>query len=278
MPLLKSKFLEKTSKEVRIGDRCEQIKPNVFEDCILQEGEEVIGFYINDLSKYSPKMINLLNIANTEFRSKNVPKSLLERSDVFQAVYRDGKTRREAKKTQTIQYSTIIGSIPPKPHMKRPYASRSSVHAVDSAQAFIKSMLMLAKESEELLKKILPAQHETQKKELSSVDKKWKFAELFTSSISNFNISAPYHRDNGNVKNSVNVILTKRKNSIGGCLHVPDYDVTFEQADNSMLVYPAWRNVHAVTPISISHDNGYRNSFIFYALKAFQDRVESESA
>jgi len=57
MPLLKSKFLEKTSKEVRIGDRCEQIKPNVFEDCILQEGEEVIGFYINDLSKYSPKMI-----------------------------------------------------------------------------------------------------------------------------------------------------------------------------------------------------------------------------
>jgi len=278
MPLLKSKFLEKTSKEVRIGDRCEQIKPNVFEDCILQEGEEVIGFYINDLSKYSPKMINLLNIANTEFRSKNVPKSLLERSDVFQAVYRDGKTRREAKKTQTIQYSTIIGSIPPKPHMKRPYASRSSVHAVDSAQAFIKSMLMLAKESEELLKKILPAQHETQKKELSSVDKKWKFAELFTSSISNFNISAPYHRDNGNVKNSVNVILTKRKNSIGGCLHVPDYDVTFEQADNSMLVYPAWRNVHAVTPISISHDNGYRNSFIFYALKAFQDTVESESA
>jgi hypothetical protein len=276
MPLLKNKFLEKTSKEVRIGDRCEQIKPNVFEDCILQE--EVIGFYINDLSKYSPKMINLLNIANTEFRSKNVPKSLLERSDVFQAVYRDGKTRREAKKTQTIQYSTIIGSIPPKPHMMRPYASRSSVHAVDSAQAFIKSMLMLAKESEELLKKILPAQHETQKKELSSVDKKWKFAELFTSSISNFNISAPYHRDNGNVKNSVNVILTKRKNSIGGCLHVPDYDVTFEQADNSMLVYPAWRNVHAVTPISISHDNGYRNSFIFYALKAFQDTVESESA
>jgi len=139
-------------------------------------------------------------------------------------------------------------------------------------------MLMLAKESEELLKKILPAQHETQKKELSSVDKKWKFAELFTSSISNFNISAPYHRDNGNVKNSVNVILTKRKNSIGGCLHVPDYDVTFEQADNSMLVYPAWRNVHAVTPISISHDNGYRNSFIFYALKAFQETIESESA
>lgn len=278
MPLLKNKFLEKTEKEVRVGDRCEQITPNIFEDCILQDGDDVIGFYINDLSKYSPKMVNLLNIANTEFRSENVPKSLLERSDVFQAVYRDGKTRKEAKKTQTIQYSTIIGSIPPKPHMRRPYASRSSVHAVASAQSFIKCMLMLAKESEHLIQQILPSQYETQKTALTSVDKKWKFGELFTSSISNFNISAPYHQDNGNVRNTTNVILTKRKNSIGGCLHVPDYDATFEQADNSMLVYPAWRNVHAVTPISISHDNGYRNSFIFYALKAFLETAEPEAA
>lgn len=278
MPLLKNRYLEKVNKEVRIGDRCEPITPNVFEDCILQDGEELIGFYINDLSKYAPKMVNLLNIANTEFRSKNVPKSLLERSDVFQAVYRDGKTRKEAKKTQTIQYSTIIGSIPPKPHMKRPYASRSSVHAVEEAQQFVKCMLLLARESEELIKKILPQQYEAQLKELSCVEKRWKFAELFTSSISNYNISAPFHRDNGNIKGTTNVILTKRKNSIGGCLHVPDYDVTFEQADNSMLVYPAWRNVHAVTPISISHDNGYRNSFIFYALKAFQEKVESQPA
>jgi len=51
---------------------------------------------------------------------------------------------------------------------------------------------------------------------------------------------------------------------------VPDYGATFEQADNSMLVYPAWRNVHGVTPIIPTSDDGYRNSLIFYPLKAFK--------
>jgi len=37
----------------------------------------------------------------------------------------------------------------------------------------------------------------------------------------------------------------------------------------SMLVYPAWRNLHGVTPITPTHDGGYRNSLIFYPLKAF---------
>ena len=93
---------------------------------------------------------------------------------------------------------------------------------------------------------------------------------MFTSSISNYNISAPFHRDTGNIKNTVNIILTKRNNANGGCLNVPDYNATFEQADNSMLVYPAWRNVHGVTPIKPIAENGYRNSLIFYPLKAFK--------
>ena len=68
---------------------------------------------------------------------------------------------------------------------------------------------------------------------------------------------------------AVNVILTKRNNSSGGSLNVPDYNVTFEQADNSMLVYPAWKNIHGVTPIIKTSEYGYRNSLIFYPLKAF---------
>jgi hypothetical protein len=93
---------------------------------------------------------------------------------------------------------------------------------------------------------------------------------VFTSSISNFNISAPFHRDTGNIVGTVNIILTKRNNANGGCLNVPDYNLTFEQADNSMLVYPAWRNVHGVTPIKPIAEDGYRNSLIFYPLKAFK--------
>lgn len=54
---------------------------------------------------------------------------------------------------EVLQYSTILGSVPPKPHMRRPYPTMSSVHNVKTAQTFIKAMLMLCKESEELIKK-----------------------------------------------------------------------------------------------------------------------------
>ena len=39
--------------------------------------------------------------------------------------------------------------------------------------------------------------------------------------------------------------------------------------DYSILVYPAWRNIHGVTPIIPTHNGGYRNSLVFYPLKAF---------
>lgn len=264
--------LEKQTHATRIGSRCEFIEPNMTEDCYLVDQGQRVGFYIHDLSRYSEKLSQLMVIADHEFRSKNVPKQLLERSDVFKAVYTDGLTRKQAKATQTIQYSTIIGSIPPKPHMRRPYPSRSSVHAVPSAKQFIKAMLMAAEESASLIERLMPEQYERQMNEMRSVPEKWRFGRLFTSSISNFNIAAPYHQDNANLPNSVNVIITKRINSRGGSLAVPDYGAVFEQPDNSMLVYPAWRNMHGVTPIVPTHDGGYRNSLIFYALRAFQEK------
>jgi hypothetical protein len=35
------------------------------------------------------------------------------------------------------------------------------------------------------------------------------------------------------------------------------------------LVYPAWRNRHGVTPIVPTHQGGYRNSHVWYALDSF---------
>jgi hypothetical protein len=132
-------------------------------------------------------------------------------------------------------------------------------------------MLLLATESEQLIKQILPDQYDEQLQLISEIDKKWRFANMFTSSISNFNISAPFHKDTGNLNGAVNVIICKKYNSKGGDLHIPDYDATIGQKDNSILVYPAWRNVHGVTPILPTFAGGYRNSLIFYALKAFKE-------
>lgn len=247
---------------IKIGDLCEYRQPNVIDDCIFYEDGKPIGFY---LSKLTDKGCKLADLANYELRSKNVPKSVMTRQ------IPDGKNPDGTYKyrNEVDQYSTIIGSIPPKPHMKRNYKSISSVHGVKSAQTFIKAMLMLAKESESIIADILPEQHRIQTELFKQVPNKWKFGNLFTSSISNYNISAPFHRDTGNIQNTVNVIICKKLNCIGGDLHVPDYDATIGQVDNSILVYPAWRNVHGVTPIIPTHEGGYRNSLVFYPLKAF---------
>jgi hypothetical protein len=252
----------------KIGEACEYIEPNVTEDCIFYADGEPIGFY---LTKMPEKMCKLADLANAEFQSKNVPKSLLERSDIIAKNKETGISRKKLAQMGlgTSQMSCILGGVPPKPHMRRPYATQSSVHGVKSAQTFIKAMLLLAKESEILIKEILPNQYEQQTKLFEDVPEKWRFANLFTSSISNYNISAPFHRDTGNIVGAVNVIICKQKNAKGGDLHIPDYNATIGQIDNSILVYPAWRNVHGVTPIIPTHEGGYRNSLVFYPLKAF---------
>lgn len=250
------------SHDVKIGDLCEYKEPNVTEDCIFYADGEPIGFY---LTKMPEKMCKLADLTNKELQSKSVPKTKMNRPKLW------GYDENTSKGIYTYvsQYSTILGSCPPKPHMKRPYPSISSVHSVKTAQTFIKAMLMLANESEQLIREIMPEQYAKQTELFKAVPDKWKFGNLFTSSISNYNISAPFHRDTGNIVGAVNVIICKKRNSKGGDLHIPDYDATIGQQDNSILVYPAWRNIHGVTPIIPTHEGGYRNSLVFYPLKAF---------
>tara|TARA_R100001460_G_scaffold69312_1_gene109912 strand:+ start:167 stop:970 length:804 start_codon:yes stop_codon:yes gene_type:complete len=265
---MKTIKLHKQEHNVKIGKDCPYYEPNITEDCMLELDGEIIGFYIKDVSKYSNKLSQLISISNKEFRSDNVPKQEMSRGP--QGTKADKLKRQKEGKNLVTQFSTILGSVAPKPHMRRPYPTISSVHRENKSKTFIKAMWGASVEAEKIIKQLTPEIYKTQLELFKDVNKKWRFGNLFTSSISNFNIAAAYHRDTGNIVGAVNVILTKRNNSNGGSLNVPDYNVTFEQADNSMLVYPAWKNIHGVTPIIKTAEDGYRNSLIFYPLKAFK--------
>lgn len=243
--------LVKVEHSVKVGDTCEYIEPNITEDSLFYDNDELVGFYIRDVNKHSKKLGSLINLADVELRSDRVPKATMKRS------------------SGVLQFSTILGAVPPRPHMRRPYSTISSVHSVATAKNFVKAMSLAAKESELLIKKLAPNIYDKQVELFKGIDDKWKFGNLFTSSISNYNIAAPYHRDTANLVGAVNVIICKRQNSKGGCTTIPDYDATIDSCDNSMLVYPAWRNVHGVTPIIPLADEGYRNTLVFYPLKAF---------
>jgi hypothetical protein len=253
--------LVKIPHSVKVGDVCGNIEPNIIKDSLFIEDGHIVGFYLKQMPE---KMCKLADLANKELRSKNVPKSVMKRSSGFG----DGNNEKEV-----LQYSTILGGVPPKPHMRRPYPTISSVHSVESAQTFIKAMLLLANESENLIKEIAPNIYKTQKEIFDkNVNKEWKFGNLWTSSISNYNISAPFHKDNGNIENCVNVIIAKKENAKGGNTTIPDYNATVNSCNNSILVYPAWKNLHGVTPIIPTFEGGYRNSLVFYPLKAFLNK------
>jgi len=267
--------LIKVEHSVKIGDECGHISPNIQEDCIFYEDGKPIGFFIKNIDG---KLKQLIEIADKEFRSDNVPKSMMNRMSAIRQQTAQAEIKekfKDQKGTEVSQMSCIIGSIPPKPVVRRPYPTISSVHSNKKAQTFIKAMLLACKETEQKIKEILPEQYEFQKQAIiENVPEKYRFSELFTSSISNYNISAPFHRDTGNIVGCVNVIITKKRNATGGNLHVPDYGATMDSSDNSMLVYPAWKNVHGVTPIVPTSKDGYRNSLVFYPLKAFKNYFE----
>lgn len=253
------KQFELTKKEhnVKVGDPAPNKKPNITQDTLFLLDGKPVGFYIHNIGEKYPEAANFANLADLELRSNRVPKSVMTRTDG----QKEGKVK---------QFSTIIGSVPARPHNRRPYHSISSVHLKKTAQTFIKAMWKLSIASEQILKDITPEIYETQKEIFDNhVPEKWRFGNLWTSSISNYNISAAHHIDKANIRGCVNVIIAKRQHSKGGNTTVPDYDITVDSADNSMLVYPAWHNVHAVTPIHLTNPEGYRNTLVFYPLKAF---------
>lgn len=248
---------------IKITDKCPFIKPNIIDDSIFYLDNEPIGFY---LTKMPEKMCKLADLANAEFMSNNVIKQ--GRANQHTSKMINGVlTKIKHKQSSQTKSSAIIGRVPPQPQFGRNYCKMSSIHDDKRSQTFIKAMILLLKEGEQLIKEILPLQYEKQKNIYANEG--IKLSNMFTSSISNNNISAPYHIDTKNEPNTVNIIICKKFNSKGGDLHIPDYNATIGQQDNSILVYPAWRNIHGVTPIIPTHEGGYRNSLVFYPLKAF---------
>lgn len=254
--------LIKVNHNVKVTEICPYIEPNITEDCIFYENGEPIGFY---LTKMPNEMCKLAELANFEFMSNRVKKQGRANKHGNKLINGVLSKIKHDLSAQT-KSSTIIGRVPPQPQFGRPYYKMSNTHEEKSAKTFIKSMILLLKHSEQLIKEILPKQYNLQCNLYENEN--YKLSNMYTSSISNNNISAPFHIDSKNEINTVNIIICKKLNSKGGDLHIPDYGATIGQQDNSILVYPAWKNVHGVTPIIKTFENGYRNSLVFYPLKS----------
>jgi hypothetical protein len=89
----------------------------------------------------------------------------------------------------------------------------------------------------------------------------------FTSGIINRNSQLPYHFDSGNFRGVWSGMLGFKHDATGGHLSVPEYDVAFEIADRSLLLFDGQALLHGVTPFKIA-PGGHRLTVVYYSLES----------
>ncbi|NBW16206.1 MAG: hypothetical protein EBR82_50310 [Caulobacteraceae bacterium] len=99
--------------------------------------------------------------------------------------------------------------------------------------------------------------------------KEWRIGETpFTSGIVNKNNPLKYHFDAGNIKNVLSNMVVFKNNTEGGYLACPEYNIGFEVADNTAILFDGQKILHGVTPIKkTNRDTSYRYSIVYYTLQ-----------
>lgn len=96
----------------------------------------------------------------------------------------------------------------------------------------------------------------------------WKIRNTpFTSGIVNKNNPLKYHFDAGNIKNVLSNMVVFKSGVEGGFLSCPEYNIGFEVADNSVILFDGQKILHGVTPIKKLTNNSYRYSVVYYTLQ-----------
>lgn len=97
----------------------------------------------------------------------------------------------------------------------------------------------------------------------------WLIAGMpFTSGIINNTAALPYHKDSGNIKGTWNNMVALRRNVEGGCLHLPEYNVTLGIPDGSISGFDGQGAWHGVTPFVKTRPDAYRFTIVWYTKTA----------
>lgn len=89
----------------------------------------------------------------------------------------------------------------------------------------------------------------------------------FTSGIVNKNNPLKYHHDSGNFKGVLSNMVVFKRDTKGGYLSCPEYDLLFECADNTVVIFDGQSILHGVTPIKQMTEEAYRYSVVYYSLE-----------
>ena len=178
-----------------------------------------------------------------------------------------GATSSQSRLSGMRYASKVFGVTEPKPLRKRFGCAAAKIHFEHPAVG--RMLNDMAADHFALLRQLVPAeavQHESIVRERIHPDW-WMGSAPWTSGIINKTAALPYHRDSGNIPGTWSVMMCLRNRVSGGCLHLPEYGVTFAVPDNSLLFFDGQGIWHGVTPILCDRRDGYRFTFVWYAKK-----------
>jgi hypothetical protein len=130
------------------------------------------------------------------------------------------------------------------------------------------ALCSFSKVAKEYYEKIFQSQYNHNKKVVQDkILKEWTLEDtVFTSGIINKNSVLQYHFDIGHVSKALSVMLTLKKDLIGGNLAIPEIDTLIKLKDNTLLIFDGQELCHGVTPIIKKSKSSYRFTVVYYSL------------
>lgn len=168
------------------------------------------------------------------------------------------------KRTEGLKTTSRIFGLRPRNALRKDYCSATSLATEQPNHHNV--LCGYAKEVEAIYKKYFPDVFERHLNEVNKIGPEWMISDIFTSGIVNKNNPLKYHHDAGNVKGVASNMVVFKRDCTGGYLAMPEFDLLFDCADNTMMVFDGQSVLHGVTPIYKKTKNAYRFSIVYYTL------------
>jgi hypothetical protein len=182
------------------------------------------------------------------------------------------KTKNGSARVSGIRYANqVFGTVAPQP-MRRRYGCRPAVfhrQRPDIVSLLTETFNGAWEAFQEHLPDVAQA---TMDKTTELIHDDWRFADTpWTSGIINDIVSIPYHRDSGNIAGTWSAMIVLRSKADGGNLHLPEYGITLECFDNSLVFFDGQAVWHGVTPISLRNKESFRRSIVMYTKRGCRE-------
>ena len=164
-------------------------------------------------------------------------------------------------------HSRVIGFEPRKALRKKDYCGAVSLRKDDRKRHdIIMSAGAIASQQYQLHNPTLYEKHRAITD--TEVDADYHISGMpYTSGIINRNNALMYHFDTGNFRNVWSGMFMFKNGVSEGYLSMPEYNIGFNLADKSLIMFDGQGILHGVTPITKLNEDATRHTIVYYSLQ-----------